>query len=92
MFHIYKRWQRQKRSGFLFFSGGIEVEHLLKISEKFIYKNFKKQLPMNASTFLPSKYGTLKLTHRRTQINAKHLRLNFWRKYFKWFPAFYYFR
>ena len=31
MFHFYTIWKHQKTSGFLIFSGGIEVEHWLKM-------------------------------------------------------------
>ena len=31
MFHFYILWKHQKTSGFLMFSGGIEVEHWLKM-------------------------------------------------------------
>ena len=31
MFHFYTPWKYQKTAGFLMFSGGIEVEHWLKM-------------------------------------------------------------
>ena len=31
MFHLYTRWKHQKTFGLLMFSGGIEVEHWLKM-------------------------------------------------------------
>ena len=31
MFHFYTPWKQQKTGGFLMFSGGIEVEHWLKM-------------------------------------------------------------
>ena len=40
MFYFYTPWKRQKTSDFLTFSGGIEIEHWLKMSEimlMFIY-------------------------------------------------------
>ena len=34
LFHFYTPWKHQKAYGFLIFSGGIEVEHWLKIDQK----------------------------------------------------------
>ena len=47
MFHFYTPWQRQKTKGFLMFSGGIEVEYLLKMSLKRI-----KSTCFNCTIFL----------------------------------------
>ena len=40
MFHFYTPWKRQKTKGFLMFSGGMEVEYLLKMSLKRIKSTY----------------------------------------------------
>ena len=46
MFHFYTPWKHQKTSSFLIFSGGIEVEHWLKMGYQFIETVFCMELPL----------------------------------------------
>ena len=37
MFHFYTPWKHQKTRGFFIFSGGVEIEHLLKMGKVLVF-------------------------------------------------------